>query len=61
MLKQLTNPWWLMALCASLMGVSQNSSAQVVTFQAGKDTFFQRSVEEDRTYRARFSTDLSDW
>ena len=61
MLKQLTNRWWLLALCVSLIGVSHKSSAQVVTFQAGKDTFFTRSVEEDRTYRARFSTDLSNW
>ena len=61
MLKQLTNPWWLLAICVSLMGVSHKNNAQVVTFQAGKDTFFTRSVEQDRTYRARFSTDLSDW
>ena len=61
MSKKLTNQWWLLALCVTLMGVSFKSDAQIVKFQAGDDVFFTRSVEQDRTYRARFSADLSDW
>lgn len=61
MSNKLTNQWWIPVLCTILMGVTFKSDAQTVKFQAGEDVFFTRSVEQDRTYRARFSADLSQW
>jgi lysophospholipase L1-like esterase len=61
MSKIITKQWWLLTLCATLTGITFNGDAQVVKFQAGEDAFFTQPVEQDRTYRPRFSADLVNW